>query len=215
VTPAATDDNGRPIVAELGRAETPEETADRKAAASAKRRSNQTALNLVIAIGASLAVVLFLILVVVRPNVSQIEPVDWAAEAAAAQGAVEVDLVVPVLPPDWWANRAELIPGASDGVTTWEIGFITPTEKYIELSQGIDANPSWVAGKVANSPATGSQSIDGITWQVHDRRDAVDPGLTAYALVTTVDGSTIVLSGEASDQEFATLAASVNAELES
>ena len=215
MTPAATDDHGRPIVAELGRAETPEETAERKAAASARRRSNQTAVNLVIALGASLAVVAFLILVVVRPNVSQTPAVDWAAEAAAAQGAVEVELVVPILPPDWWANRAELLPGASDGVTTWEIGFITPAEKYIELSQGIDANPSWVAGKVANSPATGSQSIEGVTWQVYDRRDASDPGLKAYALVTTVGGSTIVLSGDASDQEFATLAASVTAELES
>jgi hypothetical protein len=216
VTPAATDDNGRPIVAELGRAETPEETAERKAAASAKRRSNQTAVNLVIALVASLGLVALLVLVVVRPNVSQLEPVDWAAVAAESGGSVDgVELIVPVLPPDWWANRAELSPGTADGVTTWEIGFITPSEKYIELSQGIDANPSWVAGKVANSPASGSQDIDGVTWQVYDRRDKDDPGLQAYALVTTVGDSTIVWSGDASDQEFATLAASVTAELDS
>ena len=215
MTPAATDDHGRPIVAELGRAETPQETADRKAAASAKRRSNQTALNLVIAIGASLAIVLFLILVVVRPNVSQVQPVDYAAVAADAQGAVDVELVVPVLPPGWWANRAELNTGASDEVTTWEIGFITPSEQYIELTQGLDTNPTWVAGKVANAPSTGSQDIEGVTWQVYDRRDADDPGNLAYALVATVDGSTFVLSGTANDQEFATLAASVTAELDS
>src|SRR5207342_1416059 len=69
VSPAATDDNGRPIVAELGRAETPAETAERKAKASAKRRSNQTAINLVIALVASLGLVLLVVLVVVRPEV--------------------------------------------------------------------------------------------------------------------------------------------------
>lgn len=215
MTPAATDDHGRPIVAELGRAETPEETAERKSAASAKRRSNQTTLNLVIALGASLALVLFLVLVVVRPNVSQVESVDYAAAAAEAQGAVDVELVVPVLPPGWWANRAELTSGASDGVHMWQIGFITPSAQYIGFTQGVDANPSWVAGKVENHASTGSQQIEGVDWQVYDRRDAGDPGNLAYALVATVDGSTFVLSGTASEVEFATLAASVTAELES
>jgi len=215
VTPAATDDRGRPIVAELGRAETPEETADRKAAASAKRRSNQTAINLVIALVASLGVVLLIVLVVVRPNVSQLPHVDYAAVAADAQGAVDTELVVPVLPPDWWANRAELNTRAADDVATWEIGFITPSQQYIAFTQGIDTNPTWVAGKVANAPSSGSQTIEGVTWEVYDRRDADDPGNLAYALVTTFEGSTFVLSGTASEQEFATLAASITAELES
>ena len=65
---SGTDENGRPIVAELGRAETPQETADRKAISSAKRRSNQTVINLVIAVVASLGIVVFLLVVVVRPD---------------------------------------------------------------------------------------------------------------------------------------------------
>jgi hypothetical protein len=215
VTPAATDDHGRPIVAELGRAETPEETADRKAAASAKRRSNQTAVNLVIALVASLGIVLLLVLVVVRPGVSQLPHVDYASVAADAQGAVDVELVVPVLPPGWWANRAELNTRAADDVATWEIGFITPSDQYIAFTQGIDTNPTWVAGKVASAPSSGSTTIEGVTWEFYDRRDADDPGNLAYALVTTSEGSTFVLSGTASEQEFATLAASVTAELES
>src|SRR5690606_1488524 len=64
----ARDEQGRPIVAELGRAETPAETAARAAASRAQRRRNQTPLNLVLALAASFAVVLFLVLVVVRPD---------------------------------------------------------------------------------------------------------------------------------------------------
>ena len=56
------------IVAELGRPETPEETAARKAENSRKRRANQTAFNLIVATIASLGIVLFLVVVVVRPN---------------------------------------------------------------------------------------------------------------------------------------------------
>ena len=55
------------IVAELGRPETAEETAQRKAENSRKHRANQTALNLVGATVASLAIVAFLVIVVVRP----------------------------------------------------------------------------------------------------------------------------------------------------
>jgi hypothetical protein len=218
VTPAATDDHGRPIVAELGRAETPQETADRKAAASAKRRGNQTTVNLVIAIVASLGIVLFLILVVVRPNVptvSEDNSIDYAAVAAEAQRAVDEELIVPVLPSGWWANRAEFNDSATDDVTTWRIGLITPSVQYIGFTQGLDANPSWVAGELENAQPTGTETIDGISWDVYDRRDAEDPGNLAYSLVTTVGNSTFVLSGTANDPEFATLAASVTAELES
>ena len=52
------------IVAELGRPETPEETAARKAENSRKRRANQTAFNLIVATIASLGIVLFLVVVV-------------------------------------------------------------------------------------------------------------------------------------------------------
>ena len=215
MSPKATDESGRPIVAELGRAETPQETADRKAASSAKRRTNQTALNLGIAIVASLGIVLFLVLVVVRPDQATHTPIDYHAVAADAQGAVDVSLVVPELPPDWWANRAELNTAGADGVTTWEIGFITPSEQYIGFTQGIDANPSWVAEQLDNAQQTGTVLIDGVTWQVYDQRDADNPGNHAYSLVTSVDDrSTFVLNGTASDAEFTTLAASIAAELD-
>jgi hypothetical protein len=216
VSPRSTgvDETGRPIVAELGRAETPQETADRKSAASAKRRGNQTAFNLVIALVASLGIVLFLVLVVARPDPSGDKSVDYAAAAADAQSGVDTELVVPTVPADWWANRAGLETGA-DGVTSWQIGFITGTEKYIGLLQGIDANPSWMATQVENARPSGEVSIGGISWSVYDNRDDDDPGNLAYALVTVIGDSTIVLKGDASDEEFATLASSVAAELTS
>ncbi len=209
----STDDAGRPIVAELGRAETPEEIAERKAEASAKRRSNQTALNLVFALLASMGVVALVVLVVVRPSSIDREPVDYAAVAADAQQAVDVPLVVPGLPDGWTANRAELVGGGADGIDSWQIGLLTPEEQYIGFVQGIDVDGRWMSEQTASAQATGRVTIGDRVWQVYDRRDLRDPGNLAYLLTTVSGDSAIVLGGTASDAEFEVLAAAVGAEL--
>lgn len=210
----STDDAGRPIVAELGRAETPHEIAERKAAASAKRRSNQTPLNLVFALLASLGVVALVVLVVVRPSSIERDPIDYRTVAADAQSAVDVPLVVPDLPEGWSANRAELVTGEADGINSWQIGLLTPGEQYIGLVQGITADPRWVSEQTANGEATGRVTIGDHRWQIYDRRDVQDPGNLAYVMTTVSGDSTIVLGGTAADIEFGALADAVGAELD-
>ena len=207
------DEAGRPIVAELGRAETPQETADRKAASSRRHRSNQTALNLFVAVLASLVLVGFLVMVVVRPDQAPLyAPADYLAAARDASGVVDEPIVAPELPGGWSANHAELQTGA-DGVTVWQVGFTTPSDDYLAIIQGIDANASWVAEQVRSARAGVVVTIDGVDWTSYDRRDASDPGNVAYALVTTHGVSTIVLAGTADDAEFETLAAAIAKEL--
>lgn len=197
---------GTPIVAELGRPETPQETADRKAATSRKHRENQTALNLVVALGASLAIMLIIVLIVVRPEQAPPAPIDYKAIAAQAQGGIDEPLLSPDLPDDWRTNSARLGKG-SDGVSTWYVGFVTPADDFVALSQGIDANATWLAAQLDNAPATGTQTIGGVRWDVYDRRDVDDPGNLEYAITTTIDASTIVLFGTAQPDEFEALAA--------
>ncbi|MEO5921389.1 MAG: DUF4245 family protein [Pseudolysinimonas sp.] len=210
-----TDDAGRPIVAELGRAETPDEIADRKAAASARRRSNQTALNLVFALLASLGVVALIVLVVVRPSSIARDPIDYTAVAANAQGAVDVPLVAPVLPGGWTANRAELVTGQNDGIDSWQIGLLTPGEQYIGLVQGVRVDQRWVSDQTASAESTDTVTIGDHRWLVYDRRDVQDPGILAYVMTTVSGDSTIVLGGTASDVEFGVLADAVGADLDS
>ncbi len=209
-----TDDAGRPIVAELGRAETPDEIAERKAAASARRRANQTPLNLVFALLASMGVVALVVLVVVRPTSIERDPIDYAAVAVGAQQAVDVPLVVPDLPGGWTANRAELVSGGPDGIASWQIGLLTPGEQYIGFVQGIDVDDRWMSEQTASAEATGRVTIGDRVWQVYDRRDVRDPGNLAYVLTTVSGESAIVLGGTASDAEFEALAAAVDAELD-
>lgn len=191
---------------ELQSAEAPS-AAQRRAA----RRANQTTFNLVLALIASLGIVLFLVVVVVRPEFS-LPTVDYRAVGTDAQ-TVDARFVVPDLPETWTANRSVFVGNPSDEVVRWETGLLTPEGEFITMVQGIDANESWVSGQLADARSTATVRIDGTDWRIYDRRDADDPGNREYALVTTIDTLTVVLYGTATDAEFEALAAAITEEL--
>ena len=182
-----------------------DEIAAIKAENSRAHRAAQTTRNLIWALVATLIVVLFLFLVVVRPDPVPDGPVDFATVASQSQS--DVPLVAPVLPDGWSANRADLT--RRSDIQVWYIGLITPSDQFVALNQGIDANPTWVDNLLESAKPTGTTVIDGTEWTVYDDRDGDDPGNLAYALVTVVDQSTYVLHGTASDNEFALLARSL------
>lgn len=191
------------IVAELGRPETPDETAARKAETSRKHRANQTLRNLIWSLVASLAVVLLIVLVVVRPDPAPPTAVDYIEVASEAQDSLDATLAAPVLPSGWLANSAEL--RADGDIQVWYVGLITPGEQFIALNQGLGANTTWVDNVLDGARETGSVTIDGVSWAVYDYRDAEDAGNLAYAMAATVGDSTYVVFGTASDIEFHTL----------
>lgn len=186
---------------------------ERKAIASARRRSNQTAFNLVLALVASLGAVALVVLVVVRPGSVERPLIDYAAIAADAQSTAAVPLVVPDLPNEWTANRAEFLAGATDAIDSWQIGFLTPGQQYIGFVQGIDVDTRWMSDQTANADVTGRVTIGDLLWLIYDRRDVRDPGNLAYVLTTVSGESTIVLGGTAADEEFEVLATAVTAQL--
>ncbi|MGN6325132.1 DUF4245 domain-containing protein [Pseudolysinimonas sp.] len=215
---AGSDEQGRPIVAELGRPETADEIADRRAASSRAHRANQTLINLLLAIGASLVVVVVLVLVVVRPAPENSrQQVDYLQTAQQAQASVDSRLAAPRLPSGWYANRAELSQPGDGQVSTWEIGLLSPDARYVGLTQGFRADATWVADQVERLQPTRTRSYGGLDWRVYDHRDRTlgDDAHVAYALVATSGDSTIVLTGStATNGEFATVATAIGKELQ-
>jgi hypothetical protein len=208
-------DTSRPIVAELGRPETPEETWLRKDTARRARKEHQTAFNLVLALIASLGIVLFLVAVVARPDSTVDRNVDYrqVADQADVPG---VTLAAPALPKDFSSNRADYTDKTADGVDVWTVGFLTPDKQYIGMQQGIRANPTWVANQLDQHRATGTRSIGGTKWTVYDRRDErQDAGNQLYALVGTFGTDTVVLAGTADDASFRAIAGAVAKQLDS
>lgn len=198
------------VVAELGRPETPEETAKRKAEDSVKHRQRQTVRNLVGSLVASLAVVAVIVLIVPRSDTPIERDIDVASIAAQAQVGLEQELAVPELPEGWRSNDASLRQSGADGVTAWYAGYLTPSDEYAGMYQGLGANPTWTSDLLADTVATGVVTIDGVEWTVYDNRESdADVGNARYGLVTEAGESTFVLLGTANPEEFDTLARAI------
>ncbi|WP_082492429.1 DUF4245 domain-containing protein [Leifsonia sp. Root4] len=194
------------VVAELGRPETPEETAARKAENSRKHRAKQTINNLVLSLLATLAVVVVIVLIVPRSDKPIERDIDWSAAAAAVQPSVDVTLVDPELPLGWTSNSATLSTNKA-GITSWYVGLISPEKQYVGIHQAIDADASWLSGLVDGTDPVSTVTVDGIEWDVYSNPKPVeDRGLFHYALVTEAGPSTIVMLGEPSPEVFDTIA---------
>ncbi|MEA9985738.1 MULTISPECIES: DUF4245 domain-containing protein [Subtercola] len=202
------------VVAELGRPETYEETAARKAEQSRKYRANKTINNLWLSLIVCVGVVIVIVLLVPRNDSSQLASVDYRSVATSAQAALPVPLAVPDLPSNWSANAAEIRTGI-DKTPAWYIGLITPVNTFLGLSQGVNGTDNWLADQVHNTIASGTTTIAGVQWTIYDNRTATrDVGNVNYALTTQSGASTYVLFGNASDGDFRTVATALAANVE-
>ncbi len=203
------------IVAELGRPETPAETAARKAENSRLYKSRKTINNLVYSLLVTVGLVAVIYFLVPRADGEPNWQVDYVAQSEIASTSLGESLIVTAMPEQWRANAAELRNATNGQVTSWYIGFITPSDKFIAFNEAFDANETWVSNELKDYPATGTVTIDGQQWTVYDNRSMNDAGNVEYAMVTTLGRSTVVLYGTADDAEFEQLATSITADLRS
>ncbi len=202
------------VVAELGRPETPEETAARKAENSRNHRARQTVHNLVLSLIATVGVVILIVLVVPRSDQPLDRSVDWRSVAAEAQQSRTESLAVPDLPEGWTSNYAELRSTGTGGVTSWNIGFVTPSDEFAGVVQGFDADPTWLATQLNRSVASSVTTIGGLEWTVYDNRESTeDVGNVQYALATEAGSSTVAVFGTGSVAELTTVAEAIAADV--
>lgn len=180
--------SGPRIVAELGRPETPQETADRKAAASATYRSSKTFRNLIAALLITVAVVAVVYLGVPRGSLREPEPVDVAAVAERVSASTDHTLVVPAVPDAWRANVARL-----EG-QTWLIVY-APADGFVNVAQGIGVDDTWAPRRLGNVAPSGTVTIDGVEWDEYTMSDGRTDALT-YALSTDAGSDTVLVYGK-------------------
>lgn len=185
-------------VAGLGRPETPLEKNDRVQKARRERRARQTTRNLVWSLLTSLGVVALLIVVVVRPDTNLVEDIDWRVVAQESAGSLPGEPLYPRLYDLWSSNRAEIVnePGAD---IVWSIGLLGPENSYVAFDQGFGADATWVAGKVEQSPPSGSVELgygtNTLEWIEYDRSAADEGANNAYVLVLEQEEFILVVAG--------------------
>jgi hypothetical protein len=201
--------SGPRIVAELGRPETPEETATRKAASSRAHRDSQNVRNLIAALLVTLAVVLVVIAGVPRgsvPDAGQIDVVAVADRVAAAEDRL---IVVPEVPEAWRVNGASI---EGDGVRAWTVVY-APPRGFLRVAQGFDADEGWPSRVLSGRAPSGSTTIDGVPWDVYEISDASAVGNVSYALSASAGDDTILIYGSTSPETAAVAASGLTEQL--
>jgi len=195
--------SGPRIVAELGRPETPDETAARKAESSRIYRSSQTFRNLIAALIITVAVVAVVYFGVPRGTPPEQPPVDVAAAAAEVSASLDRTVIVPEVPESWRANAARVEDGA------WTVVY-APQKGFVRIAQGFDAPDSWTSTLLSGFAPTASTTVDGIAWDVYDLPG--DNGI-GYALATDAGADTIVVYGSMSAETAETAASGLTAQI--
>lgn len=210
------------VVAELGRPETAEETAARKAENSRLHRQRQTVNNLVLSLLASLGMVLLIVLIVPRGTGDfETRSVDVQSLAQQAAPSAGQTLVAPDMGEGWLAKQAMIRTSRNDRVTHWFVSYTTPQPEYqfAAVVQAFSAdltpaNETWVAETLERQIATGTITLDGTEWVEYDHPDRnPDETNMRYGLVATIDTATIVVYGTADRSQIQQLATAALASL--
>ncbi|WP_460775058.1 DUF4245 domain-containing protein [Microbacterium sp. GXF7504] len=197
---------GPRIVAELGRPETPEETAARKAESSQRYRSSQTFRHLIAALLVTLAVVLIVVLGVPRGTVTDGEGVDVADEAAKLSEVYDRTVLAPDVPEDWRVNSARM---EGDNVQAWTVVYVPDDLSFIRVAQAIEPDAAWVSRTLGGATPTGTVTVDGIVWDEYEIDDPDRAGNISYALATDAGTDRVLLYGTADADTTAVAAAAV------
>ncbi|WP_344364161.1 DUF4245 domain-containing protein [Arthrobacter humicola] len=179
-------------------------------AAAAAKRANASVMGMIIALVVSIAAFLPIVLMNPSPKTDGYHP--NINVSAVAQNAADVAGFTPVAADTgdtFHPNYARWESGAGSGVPAWEVGYLTPKESFIGLVQTRQANPTWLLQQTKNAPVTGTRNAGGRDWELRDT------GTGEKSMVLAERGTTVILSGSATLEEFSTLAAAVVKSLES
>jgi hypothetical protein len=197
------------IVAELGRPETPEETAVRKAESSRIYRASQNTRTLIAALLVTLGVVAVIVFGVPRGTPPPADPIDVAAVAQGVSAAEGRTVIVPAVPADWLVNRASV---EGDTTAAWTIVYVPDEQSgFLRIAQGFDADSAWTSRVLSGAAADDTVTIGGVEW---DRYDIADPSRAGNisAALSTPAGADIVMVYGSTDEATLELAAAAVAD---
>ncbi|MDZ5076938.1 DUF4245 domain-containing protein [Nesterenkonia sp. HG001] len=126
---------------------------------------------------------------------------DVHQEALYVAEVADFAPLAPDVPETWTANYARWETRPEHGVSVWEVGYTTDAVDFIGFAQTDQGNPTWIAEETYQATPTGIVDIEGLEFEVRDG----DRGRTYYVLTedeNDVDGTTVVITGDASEEEF-------------
>ncbi|MGW9629057.1 DUF4245 family protein [Microbacterium sp. NPDC055521] len=201
------------VVAGLGRPETAQETADRKAEASRVYRSSQTFRNLIAALIVTVAVVAIVVLGVPRGEVAERPAIDVAAIAADVETSMQRPALV-VEADDYWRVNDATLSGGSTRVWTITLAPAADDARgFVRVAQAFSADVSWAPQVLDGMAPNGSTTIDGREWDEFDLSGRGSANIT-YAIGTQAGPDYILLYGSQTPGATAELAETLSAQID-
>ncbi len=196
------------VVAELGRPETPAETAARKAESSRRYRSSKTFRNLIAALLATVGIVLVVVVGVPRGTLAERPQPDVVALSADLAADIGRPALAPALPEGWRVNQATV--EGQGGTQAWTMVYVRSGESgFLRVAQGLDTDESWAVQVLDGARSTETVDIDGITWNVYRPGDPTRSGNISYAIGTDAGPDYVLIYGDAAEDTTAIAATSV------
>lgn len=161
--------------------------------AAAKRRARQTLINLLLSLGATIGVVLLLVLAVPRDDSNRLSPVDHVQIANEVGDQAPGKLLTVQLDEGWYSNAARYQSEAADGVASWFAGFVGPNNEYVAMLQAFDVNETWLALQLESTKPKGGALIGGIRWQVYTSPNPSDPPASKDFIMVHKSGNEVIL----------------------
>ena len=160
------------------------------------------------AMGACLLLVLVIYMITPRSDNELLPTVDYSSQEWAMRQHAPYTAYAPEgLPPSWrpTSSRLDGLDEAGNKPVAWHLGFVTPSNEYAALEQSNEKASEYIPRMTNNRNSLGTQQVNGVTWTKYHRKDK-----KANSLARTLpDGVSLVVTGTASYEELAILAASL------
>lgn len=127
---------------------------------------------------------------------------DVVAEAFFAAGAAEFTPIAPEVADGWTANYARWESSGEHGVPVWEAGYTTEEVSFFGFAQTDQGNPTWVASEVSNATSTGTAVFEDLEFETYESDDE-RRYFVLWGDDNDVDGTTVVINTDASEEEVA------------
>lgn len=130
-----------------------------------KSRLRQTVRDMVLTMLVVGGVVVFLYVMVMRPQPDPVRTVDVDAATVTAVQADAFPILVPTgVSPDWRATSARFTPGPDAGTGQWFVGYVTGDNRYAALAQADYDLKRFVKDQTLDGVPDGTQTVGGLEW---------------------------------------------------
>ncbi|WP_235017858.1 DUF4245 domain-containing protein [Thermomonospora echinospora] len=159
-----------------------------------------------IAMLSCLLIVGLIALITPREHKETLPTADYGNHLFALRNKAPYTPYAPQGLPFTWRTTSSRVSGLDgEGPVAWHLGMVTPSEEYAALEQSDERPVGEYLWRMTNSrEPVGVQQVAGQTWQRYYRKDK-----DQRSLVRTLPGLTLVVTGTASYEELAVLAAAL------